>query len=182
MSEQCTTFDEAHLNVRTYSEGDGPSVSRLYDQGLLEGQLAANDTGADIDNIQSAYFDNPRHHFWVAEYDGKIIGMIGVGSDEDHTAEIRRLRVEPSLQTSPIAARLVEVALAHCKHHNYLKIRLDTRFEKTEAVDLFDRIGFQHTRTREVQGKEMLEFYLDLYRDHTDEDESNGSIAGMQVT
>ena len=29
---------------------------------------------------------------------------------------------------------------------------------------LFDRFGFQHTRSRAAHGKEQLEFYLDLYR------------------
>ena len=38
------------------------------------------------------------------------------------------------------------------------------RGDADAAVDLFDRIGFQHTRTRPAPGKELLEFYLDLYR------------------
>ena len=43
-------------------------------------------------------------------------------------------------------------------------MRLDTRFDTDEAVDLFDKVGFQHTRTKALQEKELLEFYLDLYR------------------
>ena len=150
--------------VRSYEQADHGDVTRLYNEGLLAGQIAPNDSGADMDFIREAYFDNERHHFWVAVQNGKCVGMIGVASDEDHTAEIRRLRVEKDLQNSGIAAKLLETAIAHCKHHGYLKIRLDTRFEKDEAVGLFDRIGFQHTRTRPTPGKETLEFYLDLYR------------------
>lgn len=156
--------------VRSYEQDDHDDVSRLYKEGLLAGQIAPNDSGADLDYIREAYFDNERHHFWVAERDGKTVGMIGVASDEEHTAEIRRLRVDPHLQGTDIAAKLLETAIAHCKHHGYLKIRLDTRFEKDEAVDLFDRIGFQHTRTRPTPGKETLEFYLDLYRKEEEED------------
>jgi len=40
-------------------------------------------------------------------------------------------------------------------------------------VDLFDRVGFQHTRTRATPGKDTLEFYLDLYR-KDDDDDGNG--------
>ena len=161
------------FTVRSYSDSDHDQVTRLYDEGLLAGQIAPNDSGADLDYIREAYFDNERHHFWVAEAGGRCVGMIGVASDEDHTAEIRRLRVAKDLQHTGLAAKLLETAINHCKHHSYLKIRLDTRFEKADAVDLFDRVGFQHTRTRATPGKDTLEFYLDLYR--KDEDDDNGS-------
>lgn len=153
------------ISVRSFEDGHHADVARLYTDGLLSGQIAANDTGADIDNIRAAYFDQDRNHFWVAEIDGKVVGMIGVADDDDHIAEIRRLRVEPTLQqNTDIAYQLVQTALHHCKQHGYLKIRLDTRFDPETAVDVFDRFGFQHTRTRAVQGKDLLEFYLDLYR------------------
>ena len=166
----------AQPQVRSYSEADQPQVALLYHEGLLAGQIAPNDSGADLDYIREAYFDTERHHFWVAESCGRCVGMIGVASDEEHTAEIRRLRVAKDLQGTGIAAQLLETAVGHCKHHGFLKIRLDTRFEKDEAVDLFDRIGFQHTRTRATPGKETLEFYLDLYR--KDDEEDGHSVAG----
>ena len=152
------------LIVRTYQPYDQAEVLRLFDDGLLAGQVAPNDTGADIEHLQDAYFDTPRHHFWVAEYQEHIVGMIGVGSDEEHTAEIRRLRVQQDLQGTNIASLLIQTALDHCKNHGYLKVLLDTRFEREEAVGLFDKVGFQHTRTKNVHGKDLLEFYLDIYR------------------
>jgi N-acetylglutamate synthase-like GNAT family acetyltransferase len=153
------------LIVRTFDDADQRAVSRLYTRGLLAGQIAPNDTGADVENIHEAYFDADFHHFWVAEVAGQVVGMIGVAGDEPNTAEIRRLRVAPDYQNTEIPARLLETAVNHCRHHGYLKVRLDTRFERDAALDLFDRVGFQHTRSKSVQGKELLEFYLDLYRD-----------------
>jgi ribosomal protein S18 acetylase RimI-like enzyme len=165
MSEHPQPVPVDHLLVRSFEPRDQQAVSRLYTEGLLAGQIAPNDTGADIDNIRAAYFANPTSHFWVAEVEGKVVGMIGVSQEQEHTAEIRRLRVEKQWQSSPIAGRLIETALTHCKRHGYLKVVLDTRFEREHAVDLFDRFGFQHTRTKAVQGgKDLLEFYLDLYR------------------
>ena len=157
------------LNVRTYEAHDEAAVRHLFEAGLLAGQVAANDTGADIDHIQAAYFDQPRHHFWVAEAEGRVLGMIGVASDEQHTAEVRRLRVDPAYQDTNIAARLLAIAIDHCKHHNYLKVRLDTRFDTDAAVDLFDRVGFQHTRTKALEEKELLEFYFDIYRPESEQ-------------
>jgi ribosomal protein S18 acetylase RimI-like enzyme len=152
------------LHVRTFQREDQPHVNRLYREGLLAGQIPANDTGLDIDSIQEAYFGDPASHFWIAQYEGRIVGMIGVARDREHVAEIRRLRVDPQWRQTPIAARLIERAVAHCREHGYLKVVLDTRFEKSAALDLFERFGFQHTRSRQTHEKELLEFYLDLYR------------------
>jgi len=163
------TGDYAGLIVRSFVDADQAEVLRLYHDGLLAGQIAPNDTGADLDHVAEAYFDKPGHHFWVAELTNQIVGMIGVGSDEEHTAEVRRLRVDPRHQDGPVAERLLEEAVHHCKNNGYLKVRLDTRYEKTAAVDHFDRNGFQHTRSRTAPGKEVLEFYLDLYRQHEDQ-------------
>lgn len=162
------------LTIRSYQDEDHADVIRLYETGYLAGAVAANDTGADIEYMRDAYFDSDRHHFWIATGDGKVLGMIGVGSDDDHTAEVRRLRVDPAYQHTDVAAQLLQIAIDHCKHHGYLKVRFDTRFEKEDAVDMFDRVGFQHTRTRNRTEKELLEFYLDIYREHQPEDEQNG--------
>ena len=174
MTDQALQSNRERIRVRSYDESDQQVVSDLYMKGLLEGLITPNDTGADIDNIAEAYFDEPRHHFWVAEAEGEVVGMIGVGSDEPHTAEIRRLRVFPEHQCTPAAELLLESALNHCKDNGYLKIRLDTRYEKNLATDHFERLGFQLNRTRPSPGKELLEFYLDLYRPHNGQPEHNG--------
>lgn len=164
MSTGETTFTPEELAVRTYEPQDQPAVVQLYANGLLDGQLDANDTGADIENIEEAFFGDEANHFWVAVYEDKVIGMIGVARDEGHTAEIRRLRVDPAYPQLEVAVKLLEAALYHCTYHNYLKLRLDTRFEKDSALDIFERFAFQHTRSKTQGDKELLEFYLDLYR------------------
>ena len=171
MSEPRLPDELENLNVRPYKTSDQNAVKHLYTAGLLAGQIAPNDTGADINNIQEAYFDQDRHHFWVAEVENWVRGMIGLASDEPHTAEIRRLRVEQGYQHMNIAPLLLETAISHCKRHGYLKVRLDTRFERNAAVGMFDRAGFEHTRTKSIHSKEQLEFYLDLYRAPTQKSE-----------
>lgn len=156
--------------VRPYRPEDQPVVARLYTTGLLEGEIPPNDTGADIENIKEAYLDDPRAALWIAEYDGQPAGMIGVAPDGEDVAEIRRLRVDPEFWGKDIRRCLLETALSFCQHHGYLKVVLDTRFERGPALELFERFGFQHHRSREVPGKELLEFFLDLYRDPRHED------------
>lgn len=161
-----TAKDEAipSVEIRAYRPADQGAVSRLYDEGLLVGQIAPNDTGADVENIYVAYFDEPHNHFWVAEHDHKIVGMIGVAAEENRVAEIRRLRVDKAFQRTNLPSMLLETAIDHVKSHGFLKVVLDTHFERTAVLHSFERLGFQHTRTRNTANKELLEFYLDLYR------------------
>jgi ribosomal protein S18 acetylase RimI-like enzyme len=42
---------------------------------------------------------------------------------------------------------------------------LDVRIERGPAIALFQKFGFQLARSREIAGRKMLDFYLDLYRD-----------------
>lgn len=152
------------LVIRTYRAEDQPRVAELYTQGLLVGQILPNDTGVDIDDIPQAYLADRASHFWVAEEGEKIVGMIGVARASANTAEIRRLRVDKSWQDKPIAGKLLETALKHCRAHGYLKVVLDTRFERSDAVELFERLGFQSTGAESGTPEAALEFYLDLYR------------------
>lgn len=149
--------------IRSFRPGDLDACRRLYREGLIGGQIAENDTGLDIDDIDGAYLRVPGNHFWVAETsDGQIVGMIGV-MQSDGVGEIRRLRVAVSHRRRGIGSALLEQALKFCQENNYLKVALDTFIEREPAIKLFDKFRFRHGRTRSYAGKDLLYFYLDLY-------------------
>lgn len=163
--------------IRSYRPSDLAACQRLYREGLLGGKLAENDTGLDIDDIEAAYMRPPGNHFWVAELPGdgnghgpEVVGMIGVQHHDEGVGEIRRLRVRSDLRRRGIGTRLVEAALKWCQDHNYLKVTLDTFMDREPAIRLFEKFRFRHSRTRELNGKELLYFYLDIYgRERQDE-------------
>lgn len=148
--------------IRSFRSEDLDACRRLYVEGLLGGHLAENDTGIDIDDIQAAYMTGG-NHFWVAEYNGQVVGMIGVQQHDEGVGEIRRLRVSDAHRRRGIGSKLVETALRFCADHNYLKITLDTFMDREPAIKLFEKFRFRHSRTRELHGKELLYFYLDIY-------------------
>ena len=160
--------------IRSFRREDLPACTQLYREGLLGGKIAENDTGLDMDDIESAYMANPGSHFWVAqtvgETDGRpdeIVGMIGVQQHEDNVGEIRRLRVRQDQRRRGIGSALIETALKFCRDRGYLKIALDTFVEREPAIKLFEKFHFRHSRTRSVGDKDVMHFYLDLYqRDH----------------
>jgi ribosomal protein S18 acetylase RimI-like enzyme len=162
--------EEIPIHVRSFGKEDLPACRKLYLQGLLGGKLAENDSGLDIDDIERAYMAKPGNCFFVAETipvsDGKrgeIVGMIGVQQFMPGKGEIRRLRVREDVRRRGIGTRLVEQALKFCHEHGYLKIELDTFMEREPAIKLFEKFHFRHDKTRNVAGKELMYFYLDLY-------------------
>jgi putative acetyltransferase len=152
------------VNIRSFKRSDLPACRKLYVEGLLGGKLAENDSGLDIDDIETAYMRPPGNHFWVAESENEqVIGMIGVQHHEEGAAEIRRLRVLNEMRRRGIGSKLVEVALKFCNDYQYLKITLDTFVERDAAIKLFEKFRFRHSRTRTVGEKDLMYFYLDLY-------------------
>src|SRR5687767_15648685 len=93
--------------IRSFRAGDLPACTKLYREGLLGGRIAENDTGLDIDDIETAYMNCRGSHFWVAEGEsGEIVGMIGVQGHEPGVGEIRRLRVAEAHRRQGIGSSL----------------------------------------------------------------------------
>ena len=153
-----------NVRIRSFRPGDQAACGRLYAEGLIGGTLSENDTGADLDDIQSVYMQRPGSHFWVAEAPGgEVVGMVGVQHYESGCGEIRRLRVAQAFRRRGIGTALVEAALRFCQERNYLKVTLDTFMEREPAIRLFEKFHFRPFRTRSLAGKELMYFLLDLY-------------------
>ncbi|MDB5301990.1 MAG: hypothetical protein JWO87_3653 [Phycisphaerales bacterium] len=158
-------------SIRSYRPTDASACKRLYQEGLIRGKIADNDTGWDIEDIDSAYIKPPGGHFWVAVAPPElsapqelVVGMIGVQHHDDDVGEIRRLRVAATHRRRGIGTRLVETALRFCQDQQYLKITLDTYMEHEPAIRLFEKFHFRHYRSRKVGEKELMYFFLDLYK------------------
>ncbi len=159
-------FEIEDVQVELASEKDFPAARELFQQGLLEGHIRNNDTGADIDNIHDAYFnDDGASGFWVAKHGGTVIGMIAVQQTADDAAEVRRLRVRDEYRRRGVGTLLMKQALSFCQRQGYLKVILDVRIERGPAIALFEKFGFLLARTRDLDGRKLLEFYVDLYRE-----------------
>lgn len=150
--------------IRQFRQADLPACRKLYVEGLLGGKLAENDTGLDIDDIESAYMHTEGNNFWVAENEaGAVVGMIGVQHHDQGVGQVRRLRVATDHRRRGIGKALLETAITFCKENQYLKVALDTFTERSAAVEMFQKLGFRHWDTRQAAGKELMYFYLDLY-------------------
>ena len=150
--------------VRSFRAADQPAARRLYREGLLAGEVDPNDAAADMEDIAVAYLRRPQDHFWVADAGMRVVGTVALTIDERQVGHLCRLRVAPGWQDSDyIASLLVEAATAHAREHACLMLVLHTRMDDNRAVALLHRLGFQFSRSRDVRGRHLLEFYLNLY-------------------
>jgi ribosomal protein S18 acetylase RimI-like enzyme len=151
--------------IRPFTPADQKDCMTLYREGLLgDTKIADNDTGFDMDDIETTYMKQKGSCFFVAvDPAGKVVGTIGVQQHEAGTGEIRRLRVRRDSQRRGIGAKLLEAALKFCQENLYLKVTLDTFMSHEPAIKLFEKFRFRHSRSRMVGGKELRYFYLDLY-------------------
>jgi len=150
--------------VRSFNRADSAACLKLYQDGLLGGQIAGNDTGFHIDDIELAYMQQAGSQFWVAtNASSEVIGMIGVQQHEPGVGEIRRLRVRSDSRKRGIGSNLLGVAVGFCRDNGYLKVALETFIERDFALTIFEKFNFRHERTRQAGEKQLLFFYLDIY-------------------
>jgi DNA-binding MarR family transcriptional regulator/GNAT superfamily N-acetyltransferase len=99
----------------------------------------------------------PREALWIAEVDGAPVGSIMCARDDDETARLRILLVEPEVRGIGLGRRLVDECLRFARQAGYRRIVLSTYDAMAEARRIYERVGFRLASARPVH-----EFGADL--------------------
>lgn len=91
--------------------------------------------------------DNPASRVWVAEIDGRVVGMIVVWLlvDEAHIATIA---THPAYRRQGIASRLLIHALDSLKDEGAVNSVLEVRESNTAAQEMYRKFGFAESGRR----------------------------------
>ncbi|HLM64482.1 MAG TPA: helix-turn-helix domain-containing GNAT family N-acetyltransferase [Acidimicrobiales bacterium] len=86
--------------------------------------------------------DPARERAWIAEVDGERAGSVVCARDDDQTARLRLLLVEPWARGLGIGARLVDECLRFARRAGYGRITLFTCDVLVDARRIYQRAGF----------------------------------------
>ncbi|GGS87017.1 MarR family transcriptional regulator [Nonomuraea spiralis] len=112
----------------------GALYSAEYGWGTEFEQLVARIVGA---------YDPARDAGWIAEVDGERAGCVFCVHQDDTTAKLRMLLVEPSARGLGIGRRLVAECLRHARARGYGRITLWTRDCLVSARRIYQTAGFE---------------------------------------
>lgn len=88
-------------------------------------------------------FDHKLERCWIAEKDREVVGSVFIVRQDDGTAKLRMLYVDPIARGLGIGTRLVEECLRFAKQVGYKKMILWTNSVLTDARRIYDKFGFQ---------------------------------------
>lgn len=91
--------------------------------------------------------DNPASRCWVAEIDGKVVGIIVVWLiiDEAHVATIA---THPDFRRQGVAKRLLAHALRELSHEGAQSSFLEVRASNVVAQEMYRKFGYEESGVR----------------------------------
>lgn len=143
------------LTIRTFQPEDSETVRRLFARGQrefaagLEAEVEAYiclSLQADLSDISRHYLKEDGSHFWVAEAEGEVVGMVGLQRLNREEGELRRMSVASQARRQGIGQKLLETVECHCVEKGFSRIVLSTVNQLQPAIAMYSKAGFRLVR------------------------------------
>ncbi|MFJ3457686.1 GNAT family N-acetyltransferase [Scandinavium goeteborgense] len=136
--------------LRALAPEDNAAIARVIRTVSAEYGLTADKgyTVADpnLDELYQVY-SQPGHAYWVIEQDGQVVGGGGVAPlkcSESGICELQKMYFLPTARGKGLAKKLALIAMDHAREHGFTRCYLETTAFLTDAIALYERLGFEH--------------------------------------
>ena len=147
--------------IRSYEEKDKEKIYEFHKRILRETSenafFASGSWDEDFKNIEEVYI-NPGGCFVLIEENGSIKAMGALKIVSEKVAEIKRMRVETSLQRQGLGQKIFDYLLLHAKNSGIERIILDTSEVQEAAQKFYIKNGFTEYK-RETWRNMTIIFY-----------------------
>jgi len=149
-------WQEDCLRIRPFQSTDQTTAKHLILAGLEEhwGFLDAT-LNPDLDDIAAAYSHDI---FLVAAVGNQIVGTGALICEEEGVARIVRMSVHINFRRKGIGCQILNTLCDEARQRGYRQITLETTETWKEAINFYQRNGFQVIETRDGD----MHFLLDL--------------------
>lgn len=151
------------INVRDYSTADHDHVWRVHLLCVSEaGVEPTHQHYHDIFHIEEQYKQGGGEFLVGTDNDGNILAMGGLKRLDDHTAEIKRLRVHPSHQKKGYGQLLLSKLEQRAVEIGFEQIYLDALSNQHGAHKLFQKKGYTEKGATVIDGFNVIVFEKSL--------------------
>ena len=141
------------MTVRLAAYDDGPAVARLRRAWVEEQQGGpVADAGYEDDFAQWWEAEHHRRLTWLAEADGRAVGMVNVlvftrmprpGRPMSRWGYLANFYVEPARRGAGVGTALLEACTSYAGEHGFVRLVLSP---SERSVTLYERFGFAPAR------------------------------------
>ena len=138
-----------HIQLRPIEEKDNMAIAAIIRAVLTEFNAAKRGTVYYDPTTDDLYhlFKKEKAVYFIVEKDGKVVGGCGVYPTEglpDGCCELVKLYLLPEARKTGLGKRLIEESITAAKGFGYTKMYLESLPELTNAVSLYEKLGFTY--------------------------------------
>ena len=145
--------------LRRFESKDQKAVYALHIKALkhagtfIETPDLRKEWDKDLEDVEGVYLKN-RGEFYVVEIANEIVAMGALRKVDDTTAEIKRMRTEPSMQGRGLGKLILDKLIGRAKELGYKKLVLDVAERQQAARHLYETRGLREYKKGKLGGQE----------------------------
>lgn len=148
-----------HTTLRPYQPDDDRYIYELHVRslisiGIIPRPITAN---ADLMAVTTEYLDR-NGEFIIAENNRHMVGYGAYLPLDEHTIEVRRMRVAPEWQGQGVGTAILHALLSKAMGSGFCRAVLNTDTRMKAAIALYRKAGFIEIGRKTEYGEEMLIF------------------------